>query len=47
MDKVEHFEIPADELEKAQKFYRSVFGWIMEVVPGMEYIKNPNNGGFL
>ena len=38
MDKVVHFEIPADELERAQKFYKSVFSWEMNAVPGMEYI---------
>ena len=38
MDKVVHFEIPADELERAQKFYKRVFGWEMNAVPGMEYI---------
>jgi predicted enzyme related to lactoylglutathione lyase len=38
MDKVVHFEIPADNLERAQKFYRSVFGWEMEQFPEMEYI---------
>ena|SRR3972149_7370757 len=38
MDKVVHFEIPVDDLERAQKFYKSVFGWKMESLPGMEYI---------
>ncbi len=38
MDKVVHFEIPADDLERAQKFYKSVFGWKMDAVPEMEYI---------
>ena len=38
MDKVVHFEIPVDDLERAQKFYKSVFGWKMESVPGIEYI---------
>ncbi len=38
MDKVVHFEIPADDLERAQKFYKSVFGWKMEQFPDMEYI---------
>ncbi len=38
MDKVVHFEIPADDLPRAQKFYTSVFGWKMESVPEMEYI---------
>ena len=38
MDKVVHFEIPVDDLERAQKFYKSIFGWKMEAMPGMEYI---------
>ncbi|VVB94257.1 Glyoxalase/Bleomycin resistance protein/Dioxygenase superfamily protein [uncultured archaeon] len=38
MDKAVHFEIPADDLERAQKFYKSVFGWKMEQFPEMEYI---------
>ncbi len=38
MDKVVHFEIPADDLARAQKFYQSVFGWKMDAVPDMEYI---------
>ncbi len=38
MDKVVHFEIPADDLERAQKFYKSVFGWNLEKFPDMEYI---------
>lgn len=37
MDKVVHFEIPADNLARAKKFYSSVFGWKTEDVPGMEY----------
>lgn len=32
MNKVVHFEIPADDLERAKKFY-AVFGWIMEEWP--------------
>lgn len=27
MDKVVHFEIPVDDLERAKKFYGSIFGW--------------------
>jgi predicted enzyme related to lactoylglutathione lyase len=38
MDKVVHFEIPADDLGRAQKFYQSVFGWKMDQFPDMEYI---------
>ncbi len=35
--KVGHFEIPADSVERARKFYSSVFGWKMTVLPGMDY----------
>jgi uncharacterized protein len=27
MDKVVHFEIPFDEQERAEKFYKDIFGW--------------------
>jgi len=27
MDKVQHFEIPADDLARARKFYEKTFGW--------------------
>ena len=30
MPRVAHFEIPADEPERAVKFYESVFGWTIE-----------------
>ncbi len=33
-----HFEIPADDLARAKKFYSGVFGWGTEEVPGMEYV---------
>jgi len=38
MDKVAHFEIPADDLNRAQRFYSSAFGWKTNGVPGMQYI---------
>ena len=37
MDKVVHFEIPADDIARAQKFYSTVFGWKMNSIPGMGY----------
>ncbi|GIV01140.1 MAG: glyoxalase [Actinomycetota bacterium] len=37
MDRVVHFEIPADDVERAKGFYASVFGWEIEDVPGMDY----------
>ena len=35
--KVVHFEIPADNVERAKNFYKSVFGWDTNEVPGMDY----------
>ena len=29
-----HFEIPADDLDRAAKFYREVFGWEIARMPG-------------
>ena len=38
MPTIVHFEIPADNIERATKFYNSLFGWKAEKVPGlMEY----------
>ena len=37
MDKVVHFEIPADDVERAKRFYGSVFGWEMADMPEMGY----------
>ncbi len=39
MDRVVHFEIQADNLERASKFYKEVFGWNIEKWEGgsMEY----------
>jgi predicted enzyme related to lactoylglutathione lyase len=36
MNRVVHFEIHADDLERAKKFYESLFGWKMESWPGVE-----------
>lgn len=30
MNRVVHFEIQSDDLDKAEKFYRDVFGWEMQ-----------------
>jgi predicted enzyme related to lactoylglutathione lyase len=38
MDRVVHFEIPADNLARAKKFYNTVFGWKMNEIPEMEYV---------
>lgn len=35
--KVVHFEIPADDVERAQDFYRESFGWEMNAMPEMSY----------
>ena len=40
MSKVVHFEIPAEDLDRAKKFYGSVFGWTLQTTPmpgGGEY----------
>jgi uncharacterized protein len=34
---VGHFEIPADDPERARKFYSKAFGWTMNQMPGMDY----------
>ena len=35
MPTIQHFEIPADDVNRAQKFYKEVFGW------NMQKMKNP------
>ncbi len=40
MDKVVHFEIPTDNLDRAKKFYSSIFGWELQdfqFAEGMTY----------
>ena len=34
---VVHFEIPVDDMARAQDFYRDVFGWQLTTVPEMGY----------
>jgi predicted enzyme related to lactoylglutathione lyase len=34
MSMIIHFEIPADDLERAKKFYSELFGWDILAVPG-------------
>ena len=34
---VGHFEIPADNTERARKFYSATFGWKMNHLPEMDY----------
>ncbi len=33
MNKVVHFEIPADDMDRAKKFYGSIFGWELQDMP--------------
>lgn len=38
MDKMVHFEIPADDISRAKDFYSSTFGWQLDDMPGgMDY----------
>ncbi|WP_461187444.1 VOC family protein [Arthrobacter sp. Z4-13] len=37
MGGVVHFEIPADDQERARKFYQEALGWRIDPVPGMDY----------
>ncbi len=38
MDKVTHFHIPVGDMERAKKFYKSIFGWeIKETGMGRDY----------
>jgi uncharacterized protein len=38
MNSVVHFELPADDLPRAKKFYKDVFDWTVEDVPEMDYV---------
>jgi predicted enzyme related to lactoylglutathione lyase len=37
MDKVVHFEIPADDVARAKEFYGSIFEWDLQDYPEMQY----------
>jgi uncharacterized protein len=37
MDKVVHFEIPYDDVDRATDFYKNVFGWNIDAIPDMNY----------
>lgn len=37
MNKVVHFEIPVDDVKRAQDFYSKIFGWKINPIPGMDY----------
>jgi uncharacterized protein len=36
-DKVVHFEIPADDLDRARTFYQDAFGWTINSIPELGY----------
>ncbi len=37
MDKVIHFEIPYDNIDRVKTFYENVFGWKINEIPMMHY----------
>ena len=37
MPTIVHFEIPADDVERAKKFYTDLFGWKIEKTSEMDY----------
>jgi len=37
MDKVVHFELPIDNLDRAKKFYKETFGWDTKDYPELHY----------
>jgi predicted enzyme related to lactoylglutathione lyase len=39
------FEIPADNLDRAKKFYTSLFGWKIKAIPGMADYWHIDTGG--
>jgi predicted enzyme related to lactoylglutathione lyase len=38
MPSIVHFEIPADDLDRAREFYTNLFGWKIESFSGMDYM---------
>ncbi len=38
MTSIVHFEIPADDMQRAKTFYSNLFGWNIVAMPGMEYM---------
>jgi uncharacterized protein len=36
--RVVHFEIPYQDGDRAQQFYKSAFGWQLQSMPGMGYV---------
>ena len=39
------FEIPADQMDRAKKFYTSLFGWKIKPIPGMADYWHIDTGG--
>jgi len=37
MPTIVHFEIPAENVERAKNFYSKLFGWEIKEIPGMDY----------
>jgi predicted enzyme related to lactoylglutathione lyase len=37
MPSLMHFEIPADNVDRAKSFYSKLFGWEIKEIPGMDY----------
>jgi len=37
MDKVTHFELPADDMNRAKEFYNKTFGWEIQDMPDFGY----------
>jgi len=37
MSTIVHFDVPAEDIERAKKFYAGLLGWKFESYPGMEY----------
>lgn len=35
--RVVHFEVPYDDRDRATGFYRDIFGWEIQAMPGFEY----------
>lgn len=44
MATIVHFEIPADNVERAKSFYSRLFGWKIEEIPGMDYWRITTSG---
>jgi uncharacterized protein len=43
MPTIVHFDIPADDVERAKKFYTDLFGWKIEKWPRMDSGNSSSN----